>query len=172
MSRHEKHVWHQTWHDVSCLAVKCLDWIYVSHYSKNIPELWSLNFFHTSICHGARSMWQHNTLAMGASVSVCEALTCSVVRSVSSALGSSDEEEDDLRCSWNLLTGIQRKPSSGAHALTSFISTKTTLPCLSLMGSKYTCPRSTVPRRACTTNKPKKENVTSRCVTSVNISQP
>ncbi len=77
------------------------------------------------------------------------ALTCSVVRSVSSALGSSDEQEEDLRCSWNLLTGIQRTPSSGAHALMSFISTNTALPCLSLMGSKYTCPRSTVPSSAC-----------------------
>ncbi|TNN38492.1 hypothetical protein EYF80_051360 [Liparis tanakae] len=58
---------------------------------------------------------------------------------MSRALGSSGDEMD-LRWSCSLQSCVQRTPSRLGQALMSLRSTSSALPCLSLMGSKYTCP--------------------------------
>lgn len=76
--------------------------------------------------------------------SVTVGLTWSVMRSMSKAVGSSGDEID-LRWSWSLESCTQRIPSRLEEAFMSFRSTSRALPCLSLIGSKYTWPRSWVP---------------------------
>lgn len=75
--------------------------------------------------------------------------TCTEMSSVSRAVGSSGDDTD-LRLVCSLQMGTQRTLSKVWLVFTSFRVTMRMLPCLSLMGSKKTCPRSWMPRSPCT----------------------